>query len=358
MWSLLAANLKMMARDRQALFWALVFPFVLVMVFGVFDIGGLARVSIAIIDHANTESSRELSTNLQRVDYLVVDPQFDSRSDSEARAALEDGELEYVLIIPGTNPQRDELLRPILLYDLNIDLANELVIGAIQHFVDSENLQVIQGAELPRVETVETDTRRVEYFDTLLIGLVGMGIMTNSIIFIAVKISMYRNQSVLRRMLATPLKVRNYFASEVITHLVLSLIQAGVVIAAGVYVYNANIHGNLLWLFLIVAFANTVFLNIGFVISAWATNPRAASGMGNAIAIPMMFFAGTFFPTSSLPGFLPDLVRVLPLTPMLDAMRSVALDGREIWHVWQELAMLVAWLAVSSAAAIKLFRFG
>jgi len=103
MWSLLAANLKIMARDRQALFWALVFPFVLVMVFGVFDLAGGVTASIAIIDHADTDSSRKLSIDLQRVDYLLVDPQFDGRTEPEARAALEDGELEYVLIIPGPN---------------------------------------------------------------------------------------------------------------------------------------------------------------------------------------------------------------------------------------------------------------
>lgn len=358
MWSFLVANLKMMARDRQALFWALVFPFVLVMVFGIFDIGRGATASIAIIDRANTDSSGKLFLDIQRVDYLLVDSRFDRQAELEARAALKDGDLEYVLIIPEPNPGGDELLSPILLYDVNIELGNQLVIGAIQHLVDRENLNLIQGAELPQLTTVQTESRRVEYFDILLIGLVGMGMMTNSIIFIAVKISMYRNQSILRRMQATPLKVRNYFAAEVLTHLVLSLVQAAVVIAAGIYVYNANIHGNLLWLFIIVAFANTVFLNIGFIISAWASSPRSASGMGNAIAIPMMFFAGTFFPTSSLPSFMPDLVQVLPLTPMLDAMRGVALDGKELWQVWQELAMLAAWLAVSSVAAIKLFRFG
>jgi ABC-2 type transport system permease protein len=143
-----------------------------------------------------------------------------------------------------------------------------------------------------------------------------------------------------------------------LAHLVLALVQAGVVIGLGVLVFGATIHGNVLWVFVIVAFANTIFLNIGFIISGWANSPRAASGMGNVIAIPMMFFSGTFFPTSSLPSFLPELVQVLPLTPMLDAMRGVAIDGQALWQVWRELAMLAGWLVVSSLAAIRLFKFG
>ena len=181
--------------------------------------------------------------------------------------------------------------------------------------------------------------------------------MTNAIIFIAVKISNYRNQKMLKRLLATPLSVRNYFASEILAHLVLALVQAAIIMAAGVFIFGGHIYGNILWIFLIVILATVIFLNIGFVISAWARTPSAASGLGNVIALPMMFFSGTFFPTSSLPGFLPEVMEFLPLTPMLDALRQVAIDGEAIWQTWPELAMLARWLVLSSVAAIKLFRF-
>jgi len=46
------------------------------------------------------------------------------------------------------------------------------------------------------------------------------------------------------------------------------------------------------------------------------------------------------------------------LVDVLDAMRGVAIDGLGLWQVWQELAMLAGWLVVSSAVAVKLFRFG
>ena len=85
--------------------------------------------------------------------------------------------------------------------------------------------------------------------------------------------------------------------------------------------------------------------------------PAAASGVANVIAMPMMFFSGTFFPTSSLPSFLPDLVKVLPLTPTIDALRAVAIDGEALWSTWPELAMLAGWIAVSGALASRVFRF-
>ena len=371
--TLLVANLKIMVRDRQALFWALVFPLTLVSIFGVVDVNRAGSADLAVIDRATTERSLELQKKLDDIDYLDVDTGY--LSEAEALEALEDGDLEYLLVIPegmadlpsvaasqDDGKASDE--RPVepvsisLYYDVNEDPGNQLVLEAIGHFVDEENLRLIGGRQLLEILPRKVDTRKVDYFDVLLIGLVGMGMMTSSIIFIAVKISMYRNQSILKRMLVTPLRVRNYFASEILAHLLLTLVQASAVIGVGVFVFGAHIYGNVLWIFIIVAFANTIFLNIGFIISGWVNSPRAASGMGNAVAIPMLFFSGTFFPTSLLPSFMPDLMQALPLTPMLDAMRAIAIDELALWDVWRELAMLGGWLIFSSAVAIRVFRFG
>ena len=364
MLALFVANLKMMVRDRQALFWALAFPLMFVGVFGLFDIGGGVSADLAIIDEADSDISRTIREELSRIETLKIDADYSDQE--EARLALKDGDLDYVLVIPqalkGVVPASDgqEPSGPVAL-SLYFDQADirtyQLVLGVLRQSVDSLNLQLAGARPLIEVAPQAVQVRQVDYFDVVLIGLVGMGIMTNSIIFIAVKISTYRSQKMLKRLLATPLSVRRYFASEVLAHLVLAMVQAAIILAVGVFVFGGNVYGNILWLFLIVALATVVFLNIGFVISAWVNTPAAASGLGNVIALPMMFFSGTFFPTTSLPGFLPEVVRFLPLTPMLDAMRQVSIDGEAIWQTWPDLALLAGWLVISSAAAVKLFRF-
>ena len=362
MLALLVANLKMTVRDRQTLFWALLFPLIFVVVFGLFDVGSTGSVDLAIIDEAGSPLSQNIREELAKIDFLDIKSGYSTQS--EAQQAVKDGDIEYLLVVPGALNElkpgvgRETPVPITLYYDQANILENQLVEGVIRQFLNDVNLELADVGRLVDLVPEAVRAREVEYFDVLLIGLVGMGVMFNSIIVIAVAVSGYREQRILKRILATPLPVRNYFASEVISRLILALVQAGVILIVGVLIFGANIHGNVGWLFLIVAFANLTFLNIGFAISGIASGPAAASGMGNVIALPMMFFSGTFFPTSSLPGFLPDLVQVLPLTPTLDAMRAVALDGRELWEVWKELAMLAGWLVASSLAAMKLFRFG
>jgi ABC-2 type transport system permease protein len=198
----------------------------------------------------------------------------------------------------------------------------------------------------------------VDYFDTVLFGLLGLGIMTNSIISIAVRISTFRNQAILKRLLVTPLSIWKFFAAEITAHVLLALVQAGIILAVGVFLFGGKVHGNLLWVFCITALGSVVFLNIGFILSAWAKSPAAASGMGNVVAFPMMFLAGTFFSTAALPWILPQLSLALPLTPMLGALRDVAINSEPIWDIWPHLAALGGWAVATGVVAVKVFKFG
>ena len=100
MTALLLANLKMLVRDRQALFWALFFPLIFVVVFGLFDVGGEPdSVDLAIIDHSDSPLSHSIRTRLSQIELLDITDKFNT--EEEAEEALKDGDLEYVLSFPG-----------------------------------------------------------------------------------------------------------------------------------------------------------------------------------------------------------------------------------------------------------------
>ena len=210
---LLAANLKIMLRDRQTLLWAVAFPLILVVVFGIFDVSNLGSADLGIVDLANTTDSRLLRGDLAGVEYLDLQSGYASRS--EAEEDLEDGALDFLLVIPesfaelGTSSPGlpvqarqtggDPQVSVPLLYSKSEDRRTQLVIEAISHVVGRANLRLSGTPQAVEVEVRRVEANRAEYFDVLLIGLVGLGMMTNSIIFIAVKISLYRNQSILKR---------------------------------------------------------------------------------------------------------------------------------------------------------------
>ena len=361
MLALTIANLKMLARNRQAAFWVLFFPLLLVVVFGLIDIKGVGPGSLAIVDQANDAQSEILQVKLAAVELLELEPDFDT--EDQARLKVAEGDLDYLVVIPqgfgqsGTQAEPSPPPGVRLVYQSKNGQRNQLVDGLIRSLVAET-----QDGDLPLplsqlVVSEVIQVAEVDYFDQVLMGLIGLGIMTNSIISIAVRVSTYRNQAILKRLLVTPLPIWKYFAGEVTAHLALAAVQVAIILLVGVFVFGADIHGNVVWIFLIALLGSMVFLNIGFILSAWAQSPAAASGMGNAVALPMMFFAGTFFSTATLPWVLPHAAYALPLTPMLDALREVAIDSGQLWDTGPQLGILGLWVIATALIASRVFRF-
>lgn len=361
MLALTIANLKMLARNRQAAFWALLFPLLLVVVFGLFDFKGVGSGNVVVVDQASNTSSELLSEKLAAIEFLEMEAGPDH--EDEARRKVVERELDYLVVIPQEFGDTTEQAQPSapapvkLLYNSRNRQRNQLVDGLVRSLVSEAQPAGLSAPPSSLVVTEVLEVPEVHYFDEVLMGLIGFGIMTNSIISIAVRVSTYRNQSVLKRLLVTPLPIWKYFAGEISAHLVLAAVQVAIILLVGVYGFGANVHGNAAWVFLIALLGALVFLNIGFILSAWARNPAAASGMGNAVAIPMMFFAGTFFSTATLPWVLPQAVQVLPLTPMLDALREVAIDSGQLWDTWPQLGAMALWVLATAWIATKVFRF-
>lgn len=359
------ANLKMMVRNRQGLFWALIFPLLLVVVFGLFDFRGVTATRFAVLDYSGGPNAERLRGMLGEIDLLDLEDLAPTDFDiqSKARQQIRDGDLGYLLVIPSgvDDPAAEahvgDIVPVTLVYATHNLERNQLIERTVYSMVVELRTQGEPVLPQRLVNSEVIDAPEVDYFDTVLLGLLGLGIMTNSIISIAVRISTYRNQAVLKRLLATPLPVWKFFAGEVIAHLLLAIVQALIILAVGVFVFGGEIHGNLGWVLLIVLLGTVVFLNIGFILSAWARNPAAASGMGNAVALPMMFLAGTFFSTASLPWLLPYAATVLPFTPMLDALREVAIYSAPLWETWPHLAALGAWALATALIAVRVFRF-
>jgi ABC-2 type transport system permease protein len=355
------ASIKMLYRDKQALFWAMVFPVLFAVVFGLFDFTDVPEARFGVVSEGASPVSDALASGLGEVESFTVEERDDLAT---ARRELEEGELDVVLALPevpsaepgATGPTQPVEVR-VLFNESNQDV-NQFAIDAVQNIVGQLNLE-LSGVSTPPVRLEEEGVagRTIEYYDFLLPGLVAMGVMNFSIIGMAVAISRFREQRILKRILATPLRPVKFLSAQVLARLLLALVQAGLILAVGVFLFGARIYGNVLWLFVLATLANLIFLNIGFAVAGRASNPDAAQGIGNAVALPMMFLSGVFFPTDTLPQVMQTVVQYLPLTPLIEAMRMVSIEGLSIVDTGPQLVQLGIWVVVSFLIASRAFRF-
>jgi ABC-2 type transport system permease protein len=356
---LIVASIKMLYRDRQALFWSLAFPVIFAVVFGLFDFEDSPEAEFTVVAEPPSQMSQALVQGLDQVDSFTV---VESEDPVAARGALQDGETDVVLEVPPFDPAAAGSEAPqgtveVLYNEANADV-NQVALGAVERIVNEVNLR-LAGVTTPPVgiNAQGVEGRSIEYYDFLLPGLVAMGVMNASIIGMAVAISRFREQRILKRILATPLRPVRFLTAQVLARLLLALVQAALILAVGVYLFGATLYGNLAWMFVLVTVANLVFLNLGFAVAGRAANPDAAQGVANAVAIPMMFLSGVFFPTDTLPEIMQTVVQYLPLTPLIEALRAVTLEGEPIASTGPQLMLLGAWVVASFLIAGRMFRF-
>ena len=348
------ANLKMIVRNRQALFWALAFPLVFVFIFALIGSFTGSVDTIGIVDHANDPLSRQIVSALGEVGSFEVKIRANVHS---ARQDVENGDLDYLLVIPEdlASLVRDEPPAPVTIVSGESRFRGSAEI-AVERVLDGMNLSLAGAA--PRLtlgrETVLTED--ADYTDFVLPGLVLWGIMSNSVMGIAVTLANYREKKILRRIKASPMKARTFFAAQVSAYLVLSLVQAAMLFGIGSIVMGVSISGNLPTIGLLILVCNVIFLNLGFIVGAFSKTGAAASGMGNVIVLPLVMFSGIFFPPELLPSLLSNIMRFLPLVPMVEILRGVTLSDRPVMDFPMELALIAAWIVLTSLIATRVFK--
>jgi ABC-2 type transport system permease protein len=64
-----------------------------------------------------------------------------------------------------------------------------------------------------------------------------------------------------------------------------------------------------------------------------------------------------FFSAQRFPDAFQPLIKVLPLTALIDALRANMLQGSRLPQLTPQIAALGTWLVVSFALAMKIFRW-
>jgi ABC-type multidrug transport system permease subunit len=79
--------------------------------------------------------------------------------------------------------------------------------------------------------------------------------------------------------------------------------------------------------------------------------------MTNAIMMPMWICSGVFFSAQRFPDAVQPVIKALPLTAVIDALRASMLQGAGLAQVVPQIAVMGAWLVVCFGLALKLFRW-
>ena len=296
--TLTVASLKMYFRDRQALFWSLLLPLMFMIIFGLMNFGSLGRVDLGVVDLADNSVSQGVLSALEEIDALAVSHESDRES---ARAAVEQGDRDLVLVIPAGFGPSDEPLALEVLFNEARARESEVGFTVLRQVFDELSFSMTDARRLFVIEPTPAGSRNLRYIDFLMPGIVAMSIMQMGLFSVAFAFVQLKRQGILRRLLATPMRPASFIFAYVVTRLTVSILQTGVLVGVAVLFFDVQIAGNVFALFLLALIGGAVFIGLGFAVSGWARSEETAAPIANVIALPMIFLSGVFFPGRRCP---------------------------------------------------------
>jgi ABC-type multidrug transport system permease subunit len=164
-----------------------------------------------------------------------------------------------------------------------------------------------------------------------------------------------RDKGVLKRLRGTPLRPWQYLAGRTVAGLFVAVVIAAAVLAVGVAFYDLTVTaaGLLIGLLVLVVGALTMTA-CGFALAAPLPNARAVGAVGLTVLLPLAFFSDVFVVGG--PEWMTTVGSFFPLLHVQRAL-TAAWDPGGAEVAWASLGVLVVWLVVASAIAVRLFRW-
>jgi len=195
------------------------------------------------------------------------------------------------------------------------------------------------------------------YIDFLVPGLLGMNLMGSAVWGMAFGIVDARRKKLIKRLMATPMPREYYLLSFVLSRLLLLVLEVGAVLGFAVLVFHVPVRGSLAALAFFCVLSSMSFCALGLLIASRVEAIEAASGMTNAVMMPMWICSGVFFSAQRFPNLMQPLIKALPLTAVIDALRANMLQGAATAQLAPQAAVLSGWLVICFFVALKLFRW-
>lgn len=344
LWQLTLARFREFYREPAALFWVYGFPLILAFVLGLaFSEKPVPAASVDVIaDPAHPEATEKLRAA------LVADPgvKVEVHPDEVARKRLRTSKTDAIVV-----PRPDTGAGHEYLFDAT---RSESVLA--RNAADRALLRAAQPGQAPALETPVTEPGG-RYIDFLIPGLLGMNLLGGGLFGVGFAVGDLRVRKLLKRFQATPMRRSDFMLSLMLSRLVFTFIDIGLLLGFAYIAFGVKVRGNPVVFLTLVALGGAAFAGLGLLLGSRARTMETIAGLVNAVMLPMYVLSGVFFSSARFPEWMQPLVQLLPLTALNDALRAVMNDGAGWEALPYPLLVLGLWGSISFVIALRIFRW-
>lgn len=360
LWAITRASFKAIFAQPTSVFFSLLFPIIFILIFGAFGKGGAPSYKVAFDSSSDTTNTFFI--------YIKGNPLFRIVNYSDPALVekdLQKGQLNAFLHIneskadSGSHPHYQVNVRTTYASDENTR-------AGLMHALQFSKMLYEKQVSTDKEDYVQigqpqiSEGRKYRQIDFVLPGQVGFSILFATLFGIAFTFYTLREQLVLKRFYASPVKRINILIGIGVSRLFFQLLNVMILILFGHFFLNFTLqHGAATFIEMVLLSVIMLFLlmGVGLIFSSIAKSDTSIPLLINLFGFPQMLLSGTFFPITVFPKWLQEICNFLPLTQFNNAMRKISFDGLHIWDCLKEIGILGIWIAITYIIVARVIKW-
>lgn len=364
-WAVMAKEFIQLTRDRLTYAMILMLPIVQLMLFGYAVNDDPRHLPTAVLALDNGAFSRSVVRALENSTYFDVT--LMARSQAELDRAMERGEVQFSVIIPGDFTRRvvrgDEatVLVEADAADPSATSGALAALSALPQYALSRDLTgpLAQRANTVSPFSVVTQARynpeQISAYNVVP-GLLGVILSMTLVMMTSLAMARERERGTMESLLATPVRPLEVMVGKLAPYVLVGLIQAAVILFLSRVLFHVPMQGG--WLALAVGLMLFIVgsLALGFLISSLAKTQLQAMQMSFFYVLPSILLSGFVFPFRGMPDWAQAIGTMVPVTHFLRIVRGSLLKGVGVENAWGSLTALMIFVGVVGTLAMLRYR--
>lgn len=328
-------------------------PLLQLLIYGYVVATEIRALPVVILDQARSAESRRLVERFVASGYFTVAGETDNLAD--VTDAINKEHAMMGLVIPheyAENVRRGVTARVQLLVDGTNSNTATIALGYAGGIVAAENNDLISTnfrrrgfrlieAGIKQEERVwfNPSLRAINYTVPGIICVLLMEMMVPLTAFSLVK---ERERGTIEQLMVTPIHAAEMLIGKTIPYVAIGLVDALLIVAAGMFWFGVPIVGSIFALFGYVSLFIVVILGLGIFIATLVGTQQQAALSAQFALVPNVLLSGFMFPIESMPNAMQAFTRILPMRYFLVIVRGVMMKGLGFAELWDQVLALVA----------------
>lgn len=343
---------RQLKRDTRMLFIVFFFPVVLLAIFGYAINFDVKHIKIAVYDQDKSDYTREYLNGLVSSEYFDIITYIDS--DEEIKRLLDEKIVQAVIVFPNDLSRRlnnNEEVKVQYLVDGVDGNTATVIVNYVNAATYSYSLKLtkeylaVKGKEIYVPITLEPRfwfNPELESTKFLIPGLMGMILIITAVISVSLSIVREKERGTIEQINVSPLSSIELIIGKTAPYIVISLINATIVLTAGYLLFGIAIKGDIFLLLLSTLIFLFAALGLGIFISSIADSQQVAFQAANVSSLlPSLILSGFIFPIESMPTVIQWVTNITPAKFYIVSLRAILLRGVGISAFWEQLIYLM-----------------